>query len=61
MIQMCSGVYPVFGAAGACLYDLPRRKLWHIGKPYADLLAACAAGGKNVLSEEEQQALDQLA
>ena len=61
MIRMCSGVYPVTGKAGACLYDLTHRKLWHIGKEYADLLKVCAEGVKTVLSDAERHALEQLA
>ncbi len=61
MIQLCSGVYLVKGAAGACLYDLAHKKLWHIGMPYAELLEQCAAGKKTACTDAEQAALEQLA
>lgn len=60
MLRLNDGVYPVSGKAKDCLYDLRRRKLWHIGKDTSALIRRCITEPDASFSTDEQAVIAQL-
>ena len=60
MYRLNDCVYPVYGAAKDCLYDLSRRKLWQIGKDLSALIRRCITETDAGFTDEEQAAVQRL-
>ncbi len=60
MYRLAPHVYLVEGAAGACLYDLMHRKLWHASPETAALLRRICSSNPDTLSPDESDMLRQL-
>ena len=53
-------VYLTVGAAGACIYDLPHRRLWHASLETAELLRRACSGEQTAFSAAESEILRQM-
>ena len=60
MYRFAPQVYLVEGAAGACIYDLAQRKLWHASPETAALIRPACSGEQTRFSPAESDLLGKL-